>query len=341
MVNSKIINVSAHEIQADLADNVSRILKHVDDLFSNKADKIALAESLASGWDVSKGTIGIYELSKNEVKIALKIRQDELISLDADNCTYELRVDNNDDKVSVNSSDILRHWKLTFCDKNGKVKTPKYGVVFGFRRFASLPLAIAASAKTVQVNLSYIPTVLVVGNKLARSLSCVAENGTKDVGIKSLNMLDKLSASNKLYEQGCLESALGKVFKRGSAQKLFGICRLNAKYANLKILDGILDKKIDMTIFEKEKVREINNSDLPEKEVKEWMTNPKKKNNDKVSKGKDIKALAAQSPVTAIKVIAGAIANDDIDSLAKLVDHKTELNMAWDAIMAGKKLIVK
>lgn len=334
-------NINAYEVQSILSDNVSRRLDKESDLFLNIDDKISLTESITTGWELSQGVIGVYELTPDEVQTALKIRQEKLIELKKDNEVFELRIDNAEDKISINSSDILRHWLSTFCDKAGKVKTPKYGIVFGFRRFSALPLAIAASAKTVQIDLSSIPCEVITGDRMTRQIACVRENGQKNAGTRSLSAFDKLSASNKLYEGGCLESTLGKIFKRGTSQKLFGICKLNAKYPSLAIVEGILTEKYSMSKFDKEDVRKFNMSEQSIAIIQDWLSKPKTGNTAKVAKGKDIKALAEQSPVLAISAITSAIANNKIDSLASLLDKKEALNTAWTAIMAGERLFTQ
>ncbi len=312
--------------------NVSR----VGDAFKDKADLSGLAGELANGYDPSKGLIKIRELSPDEITQAMTERESMLKTLSDATDSYDvpMRVGERD-KVSVPAAEVLRAWTTLFVDAKGHIKAPKYGVVSGHRRTSVMPLAQAARRIAGLPTESEIPfDIREYTSTLGWNADCVQENMLAIAGRRALGTADKVAAAVHLYEHAGRESDLVKIgYKRGSAQKLFSFCRLNAAFPDEKILDRVIDGQIDFNGLDKEIMRSIAASgDI--QALKDYLNKPKA-NAPKVASGKEIRTYAEQNPVIVVKYVLNAVLANDMGRVNALIPHTKPLNEFWKSLNVG------
>ena len=324
--------VSLARVHAFSADNVSR----VGNPFADDSDRKQLAGALMDGWNPVLGLIGVYKLSKEQAAQGVKER--EVIHEGLKAATDDFAITYEGKQVNVSASDVLRVWEDTFCNAKGKVKSPDYGQVFGFRRNHVLPEVNAARRKMGLELISEIPVVIrEYASDLDRYEDCIKENTHKNFGTRVLSNADRVHAAQKLFFEGSTQSHMRKVFKDGMGQKLHALCQLDRDYSTLTIIERVVKGDLDFGPLDKEDMRKLTAEGAEAKDVDSYLKNPKVKKNDKKMASKTkIETAAKQFPVALVARTLQAVLDDNLESLNGLIEKRDEINKAVESIVAPK-----
>jgi len=317
-------------VHAFSADNVSR----VGNPFADANDRKQLAGALIDGWNPNLGLIGIYKLSKEQSAQGVKERETIHAGLKA--ATDDVAVAHEGKQITVSASDCLREWEDLFCNAKGKVKSPEYGQVFGFRRMLLLPEVNAVRRKLGLTAIAEIPYLLkTYENELERFEDCIVENTHKNYGTRALSNVDRVSAAQKMFFEGCTQSRMRYVFKDGTGQKLYALCQLDRNHNSLKVIERVVKGELDFGPLDKEKMRKLQEEGAEAKAVDAYLKNPKeKKNEQKMAAKSKIVTCAKQFPIKLVAQVLTAVLEDKLESLNPLIEVREELNAAVEAVIS-------
>jgi len=324
----------AHAFHSD--ENVSRC----GDLFEDQKDMVELASQLYPGWQVQLGDAGLYELTDVQVIAALK--ENEKTWIELKDATEEIPVRVGDSTLTTSASDRLRAWESSYV-KGGKLIKPKYGQVYAFRRVSVLPLVNAARLKAGAPLIETIPcSVYEFDNDLDRYVACILENTGKTAGARKLSEQDMITGALKMFQTQCAEADFRRVWKVGTAQKLFALCRLAAKHPDLEIIDKIAKGDLKYGPLDKEKLRKAVKSNASANEVTVMLNEPRT-NDKKMASKTAIERVAEQTPIRIIAWAFGKAINDDLAAINVLVTNdvlKDELNAAIGKVLKEHNVLL-
>jgi len=329
-------------IHAFRRDNVSRC----QDLFKDDKDFIDVVRCLIPGWNVSQGVMGIYPLTEDLKREAVRDREETRAILEQSQKEYSLQEDGK--RASIGGGDVLRSWDQLFT-KKGKVMVPSHGVVYAHRRWSVFSVVQALRAKMGLEIQQEVPCEIILGSEQDRYERCLLENAKKKDGTRPVSFTDNLYGAYKMRSLGCSQNDLRKVWKAGTGQKLWRLLDLNAKFPEVKLLDKALAGEFNVEQTDKERLQVLLNgktdketgvvlaTPAEEAKVLEYLANPKGDNENaaKIASKEKIQNLSKHSPIILIKDTASAIVANDLASLAKYTDVAPDLNLATNAIMVA------
>jgi len=322
----------------DNSKNTSRI---VGGLYRDKKDEHKLVGLMTPGWEVGLGRVLVTPMTEDEQKTALAALKSQLADLqEADISEEPEEIRLGDGKVLISKSEQLRAFQAVHCDKNGKIITPKFRGVTCYRRGNALLKANTVRMKKGQQPITELPvSVREYGENVVDEIEDnLIENVNKTKGSRGVNDAALLAACREMFKFGASESKFQhRIFdgKRGMAQKVHRLCRLDKAYPELGIIDRITDPNDELTAkpFDKEKVKALLDEEADVEVVKAFVENPSTKNKPKIMARKDIEALAEQTPVTIGALFLQAVLKNDVAVLAKVTAHAAEINSAIEAYL--------
>ncbi len=132
-----------------------------------------------------------------------------------------------------------------------------------------------------------------------------------------------------LFSEGCNEARMRDLYKTGTGQKLFSICKLNKNYPDLKIVDNILDGKIQAASLDRmEMFNLLKDEETTQADVEAYVTDPKagKKVPVKMAEKKEIDTLSKQHPADVVCFVLTCVLENRLADLKKLIPYADELN---------------
>ncbi len=317
-------------------DNVARA---VTGHFRKEGDRSTVAVAMFPGWNQNKsGPLIVRPLSDEEKSEALRRLSSSWEALKAANLSDEpltIRID--DANVSVSLADQCRVFEQIFT-KNGKLITPKYAGVTGYRRGESWLLASTLRAKRNLEPAIDLPVIVrEYKNKQDQYADNVLENAGKMDAAMAMSSADVALACILMVELGASESdlqkSLGGPSKRGTAQKMFALARLNGLHPKLDVKAAVKAGTIKIPALDKEAMRKMAQEDASAEDVKAYLENPKKEKNQKKAMGRPaIERLKENNPCIAVKMVCQAILNDDATVLRELTLNAAKLNEFLESI---------
>jgi hypothetical protein len=320
----------------DNSRNASRI---VGGLYKDQKDEHRLISLLVPGWDVGLGRVLATPMTEEEQKTAveaLKTRHAELQGADLSVEPEEVKL--GDGKVTFTKPEQLIAFEAVHCDKNGKIITPKFRGVTCYRRGNTLLKVNTIRMKKGMEPITELPVSVkeYTDNAVGELEDNLIENVNKTKGSRGVNDSALLAACREMFKLGASESKFQKrIFdnKRGMAQKVHRLCRLDKAYPDLRIIDRIIDPEDDLTAkpFDKEKVKGLLDKGASIEEVKAFVDAPNKGNAPKIMSRKDIEALQEQTPVKLVALALQAVIKNDVGILAHVTAAAAEINKATEA----------
>ena len=321
-------------------DNSKNFSRQATGLFKDQKDEHRLTALLVRGWDDGLGRPKVTLMNQDEVKSAvedLKARHTALQEADLTEDPAEIRV--GDEKIRISKSEILRAFETVHCDKNGKIIPPKFRGVTCYRRANVLLKANTVRLKQGKGVITELPVAVedYAENAVGEVEDNLIENLQKTEGSRGVCEADLMSGCRTMFNLGASESKFqARVFhgKRGMAQKIHRIMKLDQDYPTLKVVDRIVSGKLSSKPLDKEKVKALLDKKATEEEVKAFLAKPNGGNKDKIMPRKEIEALSEQSPVKIIKLVAQAIMKNDPGLLAKVTANAAAINDAVKAFVS-------
>lgn len=259
--------------------------------------------------------------------------------------------------------------------KTNKIIEPEYSANAGFRRagnyFAAMVERFRDKAKPEMASYEItgrIPArVAVYKNRIEEIIGQQLENEMQGVGTKKMEDLEKLRVSKDLYDEGCKEIDIRRLYNTSStAQKLFGICQVDHNWPELNFINRFyLDPKdsdflawgpvraADLLKFNKRFRAQQKIADklsltpdergLPEvnaDEVDLFFRNKSKGvgegNAPKIMAKADIESLSQNNKLRLVEKTASAVLHNSAEHLKRYMAHSDSLNGAVELIDNGK-----
>lgn len=341
-------NVPIGKIHAYLGGNHSRRRDDTHGWFDGPTDLTRLAVALTPGWQVSNGRMGLFPLTEDEIKLALKEKETEHQRLKANRESYEARMPDGK-RITVTASEYLRAWEESYINKSGYVR-PTHGVVWGNRRSVAIILANAILFKMEQAAITEIPAEInTYTSELEKVEACILENCLKNVGVRALSIPDYIHAGIEMYMNSCPEVRFRKAFKavKGiDGQKLFALVRLIIEHPDLQIMERIVQNEISYPKLDKEIMRQLHDTKATDADVAEYINNldKSKVRSDKMLSKKDIEGLANQCPIIIGRELAKGILTNNVGPWnSRFVPKHRVINVLIEALFDPEKapLVIK
>jgi hypothetical protein len=315
-------------------DNTKNHSRLIGGLYKDIADQNRLVGYLVPGWNAGLGRVLVTPMTEPEQKaavqeLAARMKALEDQGLDAEPESVSLP----DGKITFSPMEQLHAFRQVHCDAKGKIIVPKYRGITCFRRGNALLKANTIRLKQGKAPITEVPVEVrdYGSNAMSEIEDNLLENIAKTRGSRGVNNAALVAACKNLYQLGASESAFQKrIFrdKRGMAQKMHRLCKLDAKHPALKIIDRICDPADELTAkpFDKEKVKKLLDNNATDEQVAKFVANPNAGKAAKIMARKDIESLQDQTPVTLFKLALEAVLKNDIGVLSKAVAHAAEIN---------------
>jgi hypothetical protein len=332
----KMLWIALAEIVYIAQHNFSRM---TGNFFRDENDQKNLITKLFTGWDDTLGHLKVRELTKEEVEIAILLRESEWEVLKKETQDFSITFFGDEAKTTVTPSEKLRIFEQMYT-KNGKVIKPKYEGIYGFRRNSVITLVNTFRFKKALPLIENVPCSVVSYDNpkgLDRIADCIRENEGKLEGAKVIDDKDYARAGYEMFNLGANESKFRQVFKAGSGQKFYKICQLNKKYPDLKIIENIEKGELIAKSWDKELMREIvNDSWVPEK-VLEYLKNPNGGENPAQMANKTTIKNLQQNDIDVVGFLMKAVLeNDLVAALKTLAPYRDELNKVTAPVLRTK-----
>lgn len=255
-------------------------------------------------------------------------------------------------------------FELLYCDANKKIITPQYLAITANRRSTQVFKAkVERRRQKLPIGVELPVIVMKFANTLERIRAQVTENEQKMTGYKEMGELDRVLAAQIIFQQGGTEADVTREFKRGTAQKLWGIVRLDARWPNVEIINRMkleptnpryigngLDKEVlrnlvirsnsdELAAFNDKQVKFGKEKALPADEsiVETYVSNPKAggRQSTPTLKRETKENLAANSPNVLVKKVFEADLANNTEILEPFRVNAAGFNMLYDIILAG------
>ncbi len=362
---TKLLNLS--NVHANYLENFSRSLTCYADSYENKSDKQKLAGLIAeSGWSPTE-TLGATLMTADEVTVACaqreqtwsELREAVAMATSETDTVYKVKTTNSvsldnteeaDDNYTtlVSAKMELSAFEALYT-KGGKIISPEYSLVWGFRRTGVLPLVNAVRVDQHQDAITKMSYVIMEFDNIAQRHEInILENTNKATGLKALSAVDCLSAAKIRFDEGATQATLRKTFSHGTGQKLHAFLTLNAMHLNLNLYSRCLASPtlddnetanpdyIKFSALNKEKLRTLGGIErgknqcepATKDQVNEYMQNPADdapKPASTMAKG-DIAIIAKQHPSKIVQMIVGAVGKNDKELIKSFGLYANELN---------------
>ena len=333
MVPEKTLSVQLADLFWFAEENFSR----AGAFFSTPQDEKTLIAALAAGWKSHLGRPMATEMNEDERKEAHKRLTADWQRLKDSPISAESEAIKTEDGSQVNISplEMLKAFESIYVDSKGKIRVPAYKGASCFRRASVLLKANTVRMKQGKEVISSMPIILKTWETpLDQVVECVQENTLKTYGSRNLRDVDIANACRVAFRFGATESRLGTMFglKRGLAQKYHRMCLLDQKYPNQHIVDRVVNGELEGRLFDKEAVKKVLDTNLPEADMATWLGTPRK-NDPKIMSRKDIEALGTQCPVELVKLVCKAVIANDVKLLAGIVAKAAAINAAVEGAL--------
>ncbi len=291
-------------------------------LFPSEQSFADLVRSLVPGWDAILSVLAITPLDEKDVQEAK--RHVQLLLDSHKESTNDLKIKIDGKTITISPADRLVAAQELYMPK-GKILTPKYEVVAGFRRLIALVVVRAVQKKLDGANLiNELPaTITTYGSEVDRRYASIRENGAKTEGVLKLTHAQQLESSKGIFQLGARQVDFRNAYgvKPGTSQKMHRICQLDAKHPSLGIIEKAAGNKELWDAFDKEVVKNFLDEDAGADKVAAFLKAPRegKSNKAKMMARTKIEALANQCGVKIVADVCRAIINDDIDGMNKVI----------------------
>lgn len=373
LIESKMVDYS--EIHWFENDNISRSNEpwfgmedaknpeqsYYDDFFGKVGHMLAETQ----GFDpTAGGQIAVELMSKEEQEKAVKELQSQLEKWEKRALAQKNEADFVETSVpiagarhTVDWSTFVRSFKNLRCTKDGKIITPKYKAIYGFRRGAGMVAAMYLTMSDPKLlrdtNLVFSTEIPITvydfkfeGGDYVRTMMHLRENSAKRTGVKEVTLRSMIREAWELYCQGASESQLMHALcpdKRGMAQKLHRICQVNQRYPKGKVIDKILNGTYDPKPVHKESIYNLflkNEEKAPLEKVSHYFTQPQnyspkgeiKTGNEKKMMDKESIRSITQRPVNIVAQVADAIISNDSTYLNVYNKYASLINPVVEAV---------
>ncbi|MGK2915087.1 MAG: hypothetical protein ACSLE5_11690 [Porticoccaceae bacterium] len=348
MTDSDMQTIEISSLWAFLGDNHSRELTSYFDLLTpakqavGKEDEeklspdiVKLATAFAKGVKLQLGgMVMVTKITKAHASEALDLRRKLRAQL-AKLGSFT---------VSIGGADVAvaNHHLMTAFDaiypSGAKAKEPAWETVAGFRRtiFGWLLGNAVRAAQGLEL-FTTVPVEVKVYTADARGaqerrVDNIMENTNKADALKKLTNEDMIKAANDMFESGCKEAALTELFKRGTAQKLYGICKLNQAYPELNLVERLRAGELKWGPLHKEQLRDLITKHASEDEVRTFFETPPGTNVSGMAPRKDIEKLL-QYPCEIVRLIARFEIKNDVNGIGAVIGpHRVAIDKALKAI---------
>lgn len=312
--------INAGEIVAFPNHNYSR---PDGDLFPSEQNFADLVRALAPGWDAILSVVALTPLDEKDVQAAKKVQEAVLQS--HKESTEDLKIKIDGKTITVSPADRYVAAQELFAPK-GKVLTPKYEIVAGFRRFAALVVIRAVQKKMEDrpTLIEQLPaTITTYGSEVDRRYASIRENGAKTEGVLKLTHAQQLVSSKGIFQLGARQVDFRNAYgvKPGTSQKMHRICQLDAKHPSLGIIEKAASNKELWDAFDKEVVKNFLDEDAGADKVAAFLKAPRegKSNKAKMMARTKIEAYATQCGVKIVAAVCLAIINDDVNAINRVI----------------------
>jgi hypothetical protein len=196
------------------------------DNYGNETQKSATKESLADKEWVANYPVPVYAIDEEGKKACLAERTLQWEEL----------------KKATSPDGLVQKavFERLYLDEKGKLVEPQYYGNAGFRRASQYFPAMVERFKREQAIGGLVPVIVKhYESKAERLIDQQLENELQGVGSVPMTMLDRLRVTKELFEEGCLEVAVRKLYTATTGQKLFGICVLDRYWPKLRVYDRL------------------------------------------------------------------------------------------------------
>lgn len=330
-----------------------------------------LAVPLSRGWESRHGTIEVEIATDDDKTEAVTQRQTQLTVWAADEETREVartaahmwgfEVTENADK------------SLSFTATPQSGEMVEYVANMCYRRGYAIPAAVAIrnygqDVESIDYGYPVAATLVEYDDDKERLIAHLGENLQKTEGRSAYATLEFIAIARDLVGAGGSEADIVRAgVKRGTAQKLYPIAKLDAKYRSLKLVQRCLMQPpetngkskpkyveggyIDAAKLDKERLRRLlkgykeDDAIFPpakKDEIEAYIAETFKgtRNKTKAMDAKRLEALAESSDVDIVRVLADAIRNNKSGVLDKMRKHADAFNVACSQVLesAGIKV---
>lgn len=284
------------------------------------------------GWlQNSNGTVDVEPASESLAEEAMAERQAEWDRL------------KEAAKTNKNEAVRLKVFEVLYTENAKKLVAVKFIGISGNRRSQVFFKAMVARYESGEPVTLEIP-VINHGhlNPLERLEVQVGENEGKTEGFREMSNADRLLAAKRCLQYGGKESHLAKIFKRGMAQKLWAIARLDSLWPNVELIKKMclpeghedhigwgIDKEVARKLADRsdpDTLSELNKrltakgepalSPTSEEEVLAYAKNPGSVGNKpKIMERDVIEGLSKNFPAIPLRMMAKAILDRNVDIL--------------------------
>lgn len=262
-----------------------------------------------------------------------------------------------------------------FC-KGKKLSEPIYSGNMAFRRASVYPKAMVERYVATQEDadrniLTEIPVHVVEYASMAdKILDQQLENELQGVGTLEVGNLEKLEITKYLFDAGCSEAKIRKLYSSSTGQKTHGICQANVNWPKLNIYNRFMmpnkesaewipwgppkgdelvkiNNRFEATRKRREGLplskKEEGCSLISEKEVEQYFQDCRAKvngdgqNAQKIMTKKEIESKAKNHPLKMVRnAMDSVIGNTEANlQVHNLFDHVESLNSAYDLVDKG------
>lgn len=223
---------------------------------------------------------------------------------------------------------------------------PTHVIVAGNYRWHATLVAIAGGSKVKDITCD----VVEFKNDMDEFLACIKDNAIQSQGVIPLTDLDKLHSARLMYQLGQSESQFRNIFKAGTGQKLYQICRADKEFKDLGIFDSLVKGDLKFAPLNKEDLRKmlkpLDNVKADDRvklieslkpQVQVYFQKPKESGNaSSIMKKPEIQKLGDQTPIELVTLVVQCILDDNTAPLAPYVLKAEEINKAIESVMAKK-----
>jgi hypothetical protein len=312
------------------------------DEYGTDAEKKAIQDQLAiNGW-LPKASIDVFIMNDADKKLAMA-QLEEAMALAKEQSTA------NENAAAYYSMMCKCH-----IGDNGKIIQPELWNNDGYRRLSLYVKALIQRQKipadsrmgSEAIPLEIPVVVLPEMNEVDRVVNQVTHNEKDAEGRKDVSFVAKLRAARPLFQAAFNEAKLTAIFKRGTAQKLFGQLSLDARVPKAEFFDRCLIKDVNdpryipAASIDPGDVRKLlkddkSNARTPTlEEVEKLIANAKVPGNkEKIADRNAWDQLSTGHPNPMVQMVAkGGLANNFMEvanRLAPLAAHCEEL-LKWE-----------
>lgn len=271
-------------------------------------------------------------------------------------------------------------WEAMYV-KDGKLIKPEYSANAGFRRgrlfvdamvqrFSQSDQNVKDGKEKLEIS-GLIPVRPVVyANEIERIIDQQLENELQNIGVKQITDIEKLRTTKKLFDLGCREVEIRRLYSSSTGQKAFALCLANQNWPALDIynrffLEPTHPDRIPWKPIRAPEVSKLNQRfeaqrkakenlplskderglpEITEKEVDDFFRDKAKGvgtgNASKIMPKTDIENLSKRNKLALVRKAADSVLHDVDHNLAKYMDHADGLNAAVDLIDADKGAVL-